>query len=499
MSLENEMTVQLIDQLTDRDLFKQQAYINGQWIDGDDNHTFDVINPATEQVIAKVANLTAAHTRQAIEQAELAMREWKAKTAKQRGDILERWYQLVIDSTEDLAIIMSAEQGKTLAESRGEIGYSASFIKWFAEEGKRVYGDVIPTAQTDRRGIVIKQAIGVVGAITPWNFPSAMITRKAGPALAVGCAVVLKPAAETPLSALALAELAARAQLPAGLLNVVTGDDAVAIGGELTSNPIVKKITFTGSTPVGKLLMAQCAQTVKRTSMELGGNAPILIFDDADLDLVIQGVLNAKFRNSGQTCISANRLIVQKAIYPAFLQRLRAAINDFEFGAYTKATSTHGPLISAKAVDNLDLKVQAAVAKGATVVCGGAKTADDGYYYPATILTDLQDSMDIFKQEIFGPVAAIYSFDTEEQGVAMANDTEFGLAAYVYTESMRRSWRVSEALEYGMVGVNETAISAEVIPFGGVKESGLGREGSKYGLDDYLEIKYICLGSMDRR
>jgi len=438
------MTIQLIDQLTDRSLLKTQSYINGQWVDANSSSTFDVVDPATEVVIASVANLGAEQTREAIEIADKAQRIWRKEAPKTRSDILERWYNLIIENTEDLAIIMSAEQGKSLAESRGEIGYSASFIKWFAEEGKRVYGDVIASPQTDRRGIAIRQAVGVVAAITPWNFPSAMITRKAGPALAVGCSIVLKPAAETPLSALALAELADRAGIPAGLFNVVCGDDAVAIGGELTSNKIVKKLTFTGSTPVGKILMSQCANTVKRTSMELGGNAPVIIFDDADLDIVIPGIMSAKFRNSG------------------------------------------------------DIKVQEAIANGANLVCGGKLNDGKGYFYPATILTGLNSNMAIFKEEIFGPVAAVYEFETEEQAVDMANDTDFGLASYVYTESMRRSWRVSESLEYGMVGVNETAISSEVIPFGGVKESGQGREGSKYGLDDYLEIKYICFGAMNR-
>jgi len=492
------MTNPLIDQLSDIHLLKAQAYIGGNWLNASDESTFDVVNPATAQVIASVADLGAEQTSQAIELADKAMRDWRAKPAKHRSEILERWYQLIIENTEDLAIIMSAEQGKTLLESRGEIGYSASFIKWFAEEGKRVYGDVIPHAQTDRRGIAIKQAIGVVAAITPWNFPSAMITRKVGPALAVGCAVVLKPAAETPLSALALAELADRAGLPAGLLNIIPGTDAVAIGGELTSNTRVKKLTFTGSTPVGKLLMGQCASTVKRTSMELGGNAPLIIFDDADLDLVMPGIINAKFRNSGQTCISANRILVQKGIHQEFVKRLSAAASAFNFGSYTDSQSTHGPLITQTAVNNVDAKVKKAVEQGANIVCGGSVQDSAGFFYPATILTELSDDMNIFKEEIFGPVAAIFEFETEQQAIDMSNDTAFGLAAYMYTESMRRSWRVSEALEYGMVGVNETAISAEVVPFGGVKESGQGREGSKYGLEDYLEIKYICFGSIDK-
>ncbi|MFT5706175.1 MAG: succinate-semialdehyde dehydrogenase/glutarate-semialdehyde dehydrogenase [Oceanospirillaceae bacterium] len=493
------MSQQLINKLQDPQLLTQQAFINGQWVDAKDNTTFDVIDPATERVLAKVADLGAAQTAQAIDSAYAAMCEWRSKTPKHRSEVLEKWFALIVANTEDLAIIMSAENGKTLTESRGEVAYSASFLKWFAEEGKRVYGDIVPTAQTDRRGIVVKQPIGVVAAITPWNFPSAMITRKVAPALAVGCAVVLKPAAETPLSALALAELASRAGLPAGLLNIVTGEDAVAIGAELTSNLIVKKLTFTGSTPVGKILMAQCAATVKRTSMELGGNAPIIIFDDADLDLVMPGIINAKFRNSGQTCISANRLIVQEGIYAEFVKRLKAATENFSFGAFTENTSTHGPLITAKAVTGIDQKVKEAVAQGANVVCGGEITKGAGYFYPPTILTNLNDSMTIFKDEIFGPVAAIYKFSTQAQAVKMANDTQFGLAAYFYTESMRRSWSVSEALEYGMVGVNETAISAEMVPFGGVKESGQGREGSKYGLDDYLEIKYICMGALNEK
>lgn len=492
------MTLPLVDQLSDKGLLKEQAYIGGRWHNALNNETFEVVDPATERVIANVANLGAEQTALAIKLADTAMREWRAQPAKSRSEILERWYQLITDNVEDLAIIMSAEQGKTLVESRGEIAYSASFIKWFAEEGKRVYGDVIPHAQNDRRGITIKQAIGVVAAITPWNFPSAMITRKVAPALAVGCAVVLKPAAETPLSALALAELADRAGLPAGLLNIITGVDAVAIGGELTSNLLVKKLTFTGSTPIGKLLMAQCAASVKRTSMELGGNAPLLVFDDADLDLVIPGIITAKFRNSGQTCISANRILVQKGIHKEFVERLKLAIDAFNFGAYSSSESTHGPLITQKAVDNVAAKVNKAVLEGATLVCGGQIVDRPGHFYAATILTEVTDKMSIFHEEIFGPVATIYQFETDQQAIDLANDTPFGLAAYLYTESMRRSWQVAEALDYGMIGVNETAISAEIVPFGGVKESGQGREGSKYGLDDYLEIKYICFGSMNK-
>ncbi len=490
------MESQLLSQLSNASLLQCSAFIDGQWCDSAQGKTFSVLNPATEQVIAQVANLGASDTEQAIKAAKLAQVSWRQKSAKDRAHVLEYWYDLVIENTDDLALIMSTENGKSLQESMGEVAYSASFIKWFAEEAKRVYGDVVPLAQTDKRGIIIKQPVGVVAAITPWNFPSAMITRKVAPALAVGCAVVLKPAAETPLSALALAYLAQQAGLPAGLFNVVTGDDANAIGGVLTSHPDVKKLTFTGSTPVGKLLMNQCSATVKRTSMELGGNAPLIIFDDADLDLVVPGIVNAKFRNSGQTCISANRILVQEGIYTQFIERLQRTVSAFKFGVFSDQDTTHGPMITKQAKTNLHAKVKKAVAQGATLLCGGQLSDDPGYFYPATVLTDLTSDMDIFKEEIFGPVAAVYQFSDQTQAVAMANDTEFGLAAYFYTENMRRSWQVSEALEYGMVGVNETAIGAEMIPFGGVKESGQGREGSKYGLDDYLEIKYVCHGNI---
>ena len=485
-------------QLNDASLLKTQAFIGGLWVDGDNGETFAVTDPATGEHLADVASVGAAETRRAIEAAERAMTEWKALPAKDRSAVLEKWHQLIIENTEDLAVIMTAEQGKPLAESRGEIGYGASFIKWFAEEGKRVYGDIIPTPQTDRRGVVIKQPVGVVAAITPWNFPNAMITRKAAPALAVGCAIVLKPAAETPLSALALVELANRAGLPAGLFSVVPGSDAPAIGGEMTSNPTVKKVTFTGSTPIGKLLMKQCADTVKRTSMELGGNAPVIIFDDADLDLAVAGALTAKYRNSGQTCICANRLLVQEGIYDAFVEKFAAAVSQFRVGNGFDAGTTHGPVITEKAAKEIDAKVQNAVAEGATVVIGGKPGEQGACFYQPTVLTNVNDSMRVFREEIFGPVAPVFKFSTEDEAVRMANDTEFGLAAYLYTEHMGRSWRVSEALEYGMVGVNETAISSEVIPFGGVKESGQGREGSKYGLDDYLETKYICFGALQR-
>lgn len=482
-------------QLKDAGLFRTEAYINGQWVAGSEGETFAVTNPATGEEIAQVASVSADQTRQAIIAAEQAMQSWRALPAKTRCELLERWYQLVLDNQEDLALLMTAEQGKPLFESRGEVLYGASFLKWFAEEGKRVYGDVLPSTP-DRRSIVIKQPVGVVAAITPWNFPNAMITRKVAPALAVGCAIVLKPAAETPLSALALAELAERAGLPAGLFSVLTTSDAVAVGGEMTSNPTVKKVTFTGSTGVGKLLMKQCADTVKRTSMELGGNAPVIVFDDADLDKAVAGALVSKYRNSGQTCICANRIMVQEGIYDAFVEKFSAAVKEFRIGNGMDETSTHGPVITEKAVQDIHAKVESAVAEGATVVTGGQVSEKGSHFYEPTVLTNVTDQMRLFKEEIFGPVAPIFKFGTEDEAIAMANDTEFGLAAYLYTNDLGCIWRVSEGIEYGMVGVNETAISSEIIPFGGVKESGQGREGSKYGLDDYLETKYICMGGL---
>lgn len=493
IKIEEYMTIQL----KDPSLFKTQAFISGQWVDSDKGETFPVYNPATGVLLAEVASVGLNETQRAIESAQTAMESWRELPAKTRSDILERWYNLVIENTEDLAILMTAEQGKPLFESRGEIGYGASFIKWFSEEGKRVYGDIIP-ATNDRRNIAVKQPIGVVAAITPWNFPNAMITRKVAPALAVGCAMVLKPAAETPLSALALVELANRAGLPPGLFSVLPTSDAPTVGSEMTSNPIVKKVTFTGSTQVGKLLMKQCADTVKRTSMELGGNAPVIIFDDADVDLAVAGALVAKYRNSGQTCICANRIIVQEGIYDTFVEKFAAAVNQFNIGNGMDDNTSHGPVITSKAAIDIHSKVQSAVAEGAVVVTGGDFSELGECFYQPTVLTNVNDKMRVFQEEIFGPVAPIFKFKTEKEAISMANDTPFGLAAYFYTEHMGRSWRVAEALEYGMVGVNETAISSEVIPFGGVKESGQGREGSKYGLDDYLEVKYICMGGLQR-
>lgn len=484
-------------QLNDRGLLQTLGFIDGQWCSAEDGSTFAVSNPATQDVIANVADMKATETRNAICAAEQAQKPWAARSAKERCDIIERWYDLMMAAQEDLAVIMTTEQGKPLAESRGEVAYGASYLKWFSEEGKRIYGDIIPQTP-DRRGLVIKQPVGVVAAITPWNFPNAMIARKVAPALAAGCTVVLKPAAETPLSALAMAELGKRAGLPDGVFNIVTGLDAAAIGGELTSNPVVRKLTFTGSTPVGKLLMKQCADTVKRTSMELGGNAPVIVFDDADLERAIDGAIAAKYRNSGQTCICSNRLLVQSGIYDAFVEKFSARVAQFNVGNGLQGDTTHGPLITVKAVNEVHAKVQDAVAGGAQVVIGGQPGEQGEQFYQPTVLTHVNSSMRVFREEIFGPVAPVFKFDTEDDAIAMANDTEFGLASYLYSENMGRIFRVSEALEYGMVGVNETAISSELIPFGGVKESGQGREGSLYGLDDYLETKYICLGGMNR-
>ncbi|QQD23125.1 succinate-semialdehyde dehydrogenase [Venatoribacter cucullus] len=483
-------------QLQNSALWRTQALINGEWLAG--SRQFAVLNPADGSVLAQVADLGADDTRRAIEAAAAAMPAWQQLPAVQRSNVLWRWYELLLDNQEDLARLMTAEQGKPLAESRGEIAYGASYVRWFAEEARRVYGDIIPLPQADRRGLVIHQPVGVVAAITPWNFPNAMIARKVAPALAAGCAVVLKPAAETPLSALAMAELALQAGVPAGIFNVITATDAPAVGAEMTSNPQVRKVTFTGSTPVGKLLLQQCATTVKRTSMELGGNAPVIIFDDADLDLAINGTLAAKFRNAGQTCICSNRLLVQAGIYPEFVRRLQEAVAAFRVGNGMDEGVTQGPLISPQAVAKVHAKVQAAQAGGAQLVCGGELSPLGEYFYPPTILTGVTPAMAVWQEEIFGPVAPVLKFTTEAEAIALANDTNAGLAAYLFSRDMGRCWRVSEALQYGMVGVNETAISSEQIPFGGVKESGSGREGSKYGLQDYLETKYICMGGLQR-
>lgn len=484
----------LEQKLKDPSLLKYAGFINGQWVQT--KKAFEVVNPSTGNVVASVADLGAKETQLAIGTAQAAFKKWRETPEKQRSSILRRWFDLVMENQEDLALIMTFEQGKVIAESRGEVAYGASYIEWFAEEAKRIYGDILPSITSDRRSLVIKQPVGVVGAITPWNFPNAMITRKVAPALAAGCTIVLKPASETPLSALALAELADRAGFPAGVFNVVTGTDSKAIGAELTSNPLVKKITFTGSTAVGKILMEQSAKTVKKTSMELGGNAPVLIFEDADLDKAIEGTLVAKFRNAGQTCICANRILVQDSIYEEFVSRFTARVSEFILGDGLSSESTMGPLITKKAVAGVVSLVNDAVSLGAKVCVGGNIDSNGGYFFEPTVLRDLNASMRIAKEEVFGPVAPVFKFSSEKEAVAMANDTEFGLAAYMYTKDHGRIWRVGEALEYGMVGINETAISSEMIPFGGVKESGLGREGSKYGLEDYLEIKYLCMGDI---
>ncbi len=483
--------------LSDSSLFRQQCYIDGKWTDADSGETIDVTNPADGSVIGTVPKMGAKETRRAIEAANRAFPEWRAKTGKERAAILRKWFNLMISHQEDLARLMTAEQGKTLTEARGEIAYGASFIEWFAEEAKRVYGDTIPSHMADRRIIVVKEPIGVVGAITPWNFPNAMITRKCGPALAVGCTVVVKPATMTPYSALALADLAELAGIPKGVFNVVTGA-AGAIGGELTSNPLVRKITFTGSTEIGKKLLEQCARTVKKTSMELGGNAPFIVFDDADIDAAIEGALQSKYRNSGQTCVCTNRFYVQDGVYTAFADKLAKAVaklkvaNGFEDGAQL------GPLIETAAVAKIEEHIADATAKGARVLTGGKRHKLGGLFFEPTVLADVTQSMMVSKEETFGPLAPLIRFKTEAEVIGMANDTEFGLAAYFYSRDIGRVWRVAEALESGIVGINVGLISTEVAPFGGVKESGLGREGSKYGVDDYLEIKYLCMGGIDK-
>ena len=484
--------------LQDKSLLRTQAYIDGEWVDADDGATFPVTNPATHEVIAHVASVGAAETRRAIESSDAAQKIWAARTAMERSAVLKKWNDLILENVEDLAIIMTIEQGKILAESRGEVAYAASFIDWFAAEGKRVYGDVLPLPQTDRRGIVIKQPVGVCAAITPWNFPAAMLTRKAGPALAVGCAMVAKPPHETPLTMLALAEMAHRAGLPGGLLNVVPTADSRIVGGELTSNPTVRKLTFTGSTGVGKLLTKQCADTLKRLSMELGGNAPVIVFDDADLAAAAAGAAASKYRNSGQTCICANRILVQDTVYDEFVEELKKVVGTFKVGNGMDESVTHGPLITRKALEDIKELVDDAIEHGATVAAGGTFGEGDSQYVDPTILCNVNPDMRIFKEEIFGPIAPIFKFSTEEEAIAMANDTEFGLAAYLYTNNQGRTWRVAEAIEYGMVGVNETLFTSQYIPFGGVKESGQGREGSRYGVEEYLETKFICIGRLDK-
>ncbi len=484
-------------QIADKALLRTQAFINGEWVDADNGETLPVTNPANGDVIAEVAKCGTAETRRAIEAAEAAQVSWRQTSAKERSALLRKWFTLMMEAQEDLAQILTAEQGKPLAESRGEIAYGANYIEWFSEEAKRVYGDTIPEPSKDKRIVCIKQPVGVVACITPWNFPNAMLTRKIAPALAVGCTVVCKPATATPLSAYAFVELAVRAGIPAGVINVVTGRTS-EIGEELTSNPTVRKLTFTGSTAVGKKLMAACASTVKRTSMELGGNAPFIVFDDADLDAAVVGAMICKFRNAGQTCVCANRILVQDSVYDEFTEKLMAAAADLKMGDGAVDGVTIGPLISEGAANDVLAFVDDAVSKGAKVASGGRRSDMGACYVEPTVLTDVNEDMRVYREEIFGPVAPLFKFKTEEEAIAMANDTEVGLASYFYSRDVGRIWRVAEALEYGIVGINEGIISNEMAPFGGVKESGQGREGSKYGMDDYLEIKYMCMGGIDK-
>ena len=481
---------------TELQLLRQHAFINGEWASAADGKLFNVTNPATGEVIVQVADLGTSETHQAIDSAERALTDWRAATAHERSAILKRWFKLITVHQLPLAQLLSQEQGKPLSEALGEITYAASFIEWFAEEGKRTYGETIPSPTRHRRLVTIKQPIGVVAAITPWNFPCAMITRKVGPALAAGCTVVLKPAAETPLSALALAVLAEEAGLPPGVLNIVTSSDAVAVGAVLTASPQVRKLSFTGSTRIGKLLMAQSADTVKKLSLELGGNAPLIVFDDADLDSAVNGALAAKFRNSGQTCVCANRILVQDGIYDAFAERFAAAVSLLKVAPATDPDAQQGPLISRAACSKVEEHIADALRQGATLITGGKAHSLGGQFWQPTVLTNVTPAMRIAQEETFGPVAPLFRFHDEQEAIALANDSESGLAAYFWTQNVQRCWRVAEALESGMVGINEGLISNEVVPFGGIKQSGLGREGSRYGIEDYLEVKYLCFGGI---
>lgn len=474
----------------------RKAYVDGAWLDG--RARFEVTNPATGEVLAHVPDLGAEETKQAIEAAHRAFPAWAGKTAKERSQILRRWFEAIMANADSLARLMTQEQGKPLAESRGEVVYGASFIEWFAEEAKRAYGEVIPTTMGNKRFLTIRQPVGVVAAITPWNFPIAMITRKAGPALAAGCTMVIKPPAETPLCALELARLAEEAGVPPGVLNIVTTTDSKTVGKVLCESPLVKALSFTGSTEVGKILYRQCADTVKKLGLELGGNAPLLVFDDADLDQAIEGALASKYRNAGQTCVCANRILVQSGIYDAFAHRLAERVARMKVGNGLEDGVAIGPLITSDAVEKVERLVEDALKGGAKAIIGGKRAAMGGLFYEPTVLTDATDRMDLFREEIFGPVAPLFRFETEEEAVRLANNTQYGLAAYLFTRDVNRVFRVSEALEYGMVGVNDGILSAEVVPFGGVKESGLGREGGREGMEEFLETKYICLGGLDR-
>jgi len=481
--------------LTDQSLLKDKVLIAGIWCAADNGKTLAVTNPSNGDIVAQVPDCGASETQRAIAAADKALIEWRATTANQRGKILQTWSELIVQHATDLARLLTLEQGKPLAEASTEIAAAAAFMQWFAEEAKRIYGDVIPSAAAERRLLVIKQAIGVCAAITPWNFPCSMIARKVAPALAAGCTMVLKPAEKTPLSALALAELALRAGVPAGVFNVVVGDPQI-IGAELTANPTVRKLSFTGSTAVGRLLMAQCAPTLKKLSLELGGNAPFIVFDDADLDAAVAGAIAAKYRNSGQTCICANRVLVQENIHEAFIEKFAAATAQLQVGDGFTEGVAQGPLIDAVALRKVETLLADAVAKGARVVSGGQRHALGGTFYQPTVLRDIDSSMRVAREEIFGPLAPVWRFRDEAEAIAIANATEYGLAAYFYTCDMARIWRVSEALEYGMIGINSATIGSEAAPFGGMKQSGFGREGSKYGIDEYLEIKYLCMGGL---
>jgi succinate-semialdehyde dehydrogenase/glutarate-semialdehyde dehydrogenase len=481
--------------LKDPKLFRQQGYINGEWLHADSKSTIPVTNPANGAVIGSIPKMGAAETRRAIEAANAALPAWRGKLPKERANILRKWFELMIANTEDLGLLMTTEQGKPLAEAKGEIAYAASFIEWFAEEAKRIYGDVIPQHQADKRLVVIKQPIGVCGLITPWNFPAAMITRKAAPALAAGCTVVIKPATQTPYSAFALAELAERAGVPKGVVNVVTGS-ARDIGGELTSNTTVRKISFTGSTEVGSVLMKQSAETIKKVSLELGGNAPFLVFDDADLDAAVEGAMISKYRNNGQTCVCANRILVQDSVYDEFAAKLAEKVKGLKVGPGTEAGVNAGPLIDENALKKVEEHIGDALAKGAKILVGGKRDKLGGLFFEPTVLTGVNTTMKVTREETFGPVAPLFRFETEAEAIALANDTEFGLASYFYARDIGRIWRVAEAIESGMVGVNTGLISNEVAPFGGVKQSGIGREGSKYGIEEYLEVKYLCIGGL---
>lgn len=482
--------------LKDEKLFRSLAYINGEWVAATDGKTFPVTNPATGEELTTVPDLGVADARIAIEAANTALPGWRERTAGERSAILRRWYELMMENLEDLAVLMTTEQGKPLTESRGEVRYGASFVEWFAEEAKRVYGDVIPGHARDKRIIVIKQPIGVVAAVTPWNFPNAMITRKVAPALAAGCTVVVKPAEDTPLSALALAELAERAGFPPGVFNVLTTNDPAAVGGELTANPLVRKLSFTGSTEVGKLLMRQCADTVKKVSLELGGNAPFIVFDDADLDAAVEGALASKYRNAGQTCVCANRIFVQDKVYDAFAEKYAAAVKKLRVGYGMEEGVAIGPLINEDALAKVERLVSDAIEKGASAITGGKRHELGRTFYEPTVLVNVTDEMACSREEIFGPVAPLYRFSEDEEAITRANDTQYGLAAYFYARDVSRIWRVAEGLEYGMVGINTGMISTAVAPFGGVKESGIGREGSKYGIEEFVEVKYLCLGGI---